>query len=121
MATAETLNVAGTPPAPTAPQKSPGKPGKAQAGREEPEAQEVRDKSGHLLNAGRETEIQWFRVTKDVEVPNRTGKFMLKRGKVLSTKEYSLQELKDAGVELEACEEPAWHRRLQKTGESFAR
>lgn len=112
MATAETLNVG-----PPAPQKqAPEQPrkGKAQQarGEEEDEGQK---------GAGRPADVQWFRVMEDCEVPNRTGKYMLKRGKVLSTKEFNLQELKDAGVKLEDSPEPAWHRKLQETGRSFAR
>jgi hypothetical protein len=110
MATAETLNV-GTP-VPQQQAKA------APKGAKAPQAREAEDEGPP---AGRPTEIQWFRVMEDCEVPNRTGKYMLKRGKVLSTKEYSLQELKDGGVKLEETTEPAWHRKLQETGRSFAR
>jgi hypothetical protein len=108
MAQAETLNV-GAPES----QKQPPEP---QKGAKPPKAKEEGPRPG-----GRAAEIQWFRVTEDCEVPNRTGKFMMKRGKIFSTKEFSLGELKDAGVKMEETTEPAWHKKLQETGRSFAR
>jgi len=110
---AETLgNVGQAVQAPKAPQ------GKAR--RQEPDGPAVDDR-GHVLDGGREAKILWFRVLEDCEVPSQSGRFILKRGKILSTKEYDPEKLKDAGVKLEPAEEPAWHRKLQATGRSLAR
>jgi hypothetical protein len=63
----------------------------------------------------------WWMVQEDVEVPKSGGKFMLRKGKVISEKSYDVQALEDAGVKLKPAPEPAWARRLREDGVHLAR
>lgn len=114
MATAETLATGA--PAPQRAQQPP-KPG---ARPSKPQDPPQPDEAGEEGTADAPA-LQWFRVLKDTEVPSQSGRYILKKGKVLSNKGYDMQTLRDAGVELEPAEEPAWHKRLQATGKSLAR
>lgn len=64
--------------------------------------------------------VTWYRVKRDgsgalfFEIPYKGPKIRLPVGKVLSSKNYDIAELENAGVPLEPIGEPGWHSKLNK-------
>ena len=66
--------------------------------------------------------VKWARVKNTTKIPGPGGSnITMQKGKQVSNQGYDFDVLKNAGVELEPCEAPAWWITMQKTGGSLAR
>lgn len=68
-----------------------------------------------------QAESGWYMVDEDIEVPRGGGKYMLRKGKPISAKNYDVEQLVNLGAKLRPIAEPSWSRNLRESGQHLAK